>query len=225
MAAAAAHAHLRRPRWFEDENIIEIIEAVLLSLATIVTAWSAYQAALWDGEQSAHYTEASAARAEGNRLSAEANTQLTIDLSEFETWQSAETTGDHRLSGMIRTQMRDSLRTALDAWTAASGPQRTNASVPNSPLSMSQYQLPERIESESRIAEAEQFFEDGEEANRRSDRYVLVTVVFALVLFVVGIGSKFKHISVRAGLAGFGAFALVLGTAFMLLQPVAALTL
>ncbi len=221
--AATAH-HLHRPRWFRDEDIIEIIEAVLLSLATIVTAWSAYQAALWDGEQSALYTEASAARAEGNRLSGLADTQVTVDLSEYETWLAAETEGDSQLATLIRRQMRDGLAAALDAWIEAGGLERTRNAVPASPFSMPEYQVAERGESDARIAEAEEHFKDGEEANRRSDKYVLVTVVFALVLFVVGIGSKFKNILVRAGLAAFGGVALLLGTIFMVLQPVAALT-
>lgn len=220
---ATAH-HLHRPRWFRDEDIIEIIEAVLLSLATIVTAWSAYQAALWDGEQSALYTEASAARAEGNRLSGLADTQLSVDLSEYETWLAAETEGDSQLASLIRGQMRDTLGSALDAWIEAGGLQRTRAVVPASPFSMPEYELAQRGQSDARIAEAEEHFTDGEEANRRSDKYVLVTVVFALVLFVVGIGSKFKNILVRAGLAAFGGAALLLGTVFMVLQPVAALT-
>ena len=35
---------------------------MLLSLATLATAWSGYQAALWSGEQSQRYSQASALR-------------------------------------------------------------------------------------------------------------------------------------------------------------------
>jgi hypothetical protein len=89
---------------------------------------------------------------------------------------------------------------------------------------MPEYRVPEREQSASRIAEGETHFNEGEEANRHSDQYVLVTVVFALVLFLVGIGSKYKVLRVRSALAVFAAFALVLGTGFMLSLPVAALT-
>jgi hypothetical protein len=203
---------------------LEVIEAVLLSLATIVTAWSAYQAALWDGEQSALYTQASAARADATRLSDDANTQLQVDLSEFESWLEATTEGEMQLAALIRGQMRDELQVALDAWVAAGGLQRSRPEVPNSPFSMPEYVIAASADSEAGIAEAERHFHDGEEANRRSDKYVLVTVVFALVLFVVGIGSKFKNPPVRAGLAAFGVMAWLGGTAFMVLLPVAALT-
>jgi hypothetical protein len=224
MAVATSTPHVGPTAWFRNPDLIEIIEAVLLSLATIVTAWSAYQAALWDGEQSARYTEASAARADGTRLSDTGNAQLSVDLSEFELWLAAETGGNHELAVLIRAQMRDGLEAALEAWTAAGGLQRTDEAVPASPFSMPEYVIAERALAEGRIAAAEDHFRSGEEANRRSDRYVLVTVVFALVLFVVGIGSKFKQLRVRAGLAGFGALALFGGVVFMALQPVAALT-
>jgi hypothetical protein len=211
--------------WVRNPDTIEIIEAVLLSLATIVTAWSAYQAALWDGEQSALYTQASAARADGNRLDNEANTQVAIDVSEYETWLTATTQDNVQEAALIRRQMRSELQSTLDAWLAAGGLERTRESVPASPFSMPGYTVAEREESKARITLAEQHFVEGEEANRRSDKYVLLTVVFALVLFVVGIGSKFKNASVRASLAGFGIFALVAGTAFMLSLPVAELAL
>jgi hypothetical protein len=214
----------RLTAWMRNEDRIEIVEAVLLSVATVGTAWSAYQAALWDGEQSALYTEASAARADGNRLSDVANVQVAIDLSEYETWLSAATDGNTQLASLIRGQMREEMQVALDAWLEAGGLSRTRPAVPASPFSMEQYTVSEREESADRIANAEEHFADGETANRRSDKYVLVTVVFALVLFIVGIGSKFKAPHVRSSLAGFAAAALVVGTSFMLSLPVAALT-
>lgn len=224
VATSTPHARASSHAWFRNADVIEILEAVLLSLATIVTAWSAYQAALWDGEQSAHYTEASAARADATRFSDAANNQLSVDLSEYDLWLEAETNGNAEMARLIRGQMRDGLELALEAWLAAGGLQRTDASVPASPFSMDEYVVAEGELSVERIAAAEERFHAGEEANRRSDRYVLVTVVFALVLFVVGIGSKFKRLPVRAGLAGFGAVALTAGAVFMALQPVAALT-
>jgi hypothetical protein len=36
------------PRW---EELVEILEAVLLAIVAIGTAWSGYQAAKWDGRQ------------------------------------------------------------------------------------------------------------------------------------------------------------------------------
>src|SRR4029450_8025477 len=50
-------------RW---EEIIEILEVVVLAVAAIATAWSGYQAARGDGEQSVLYSEGSVYRVQGN---------------------------------------------------------------------------------------------------------------------------------------------------------------
>ena len=205
-----------------NSDLMEIIEAVLLSLTTVVTAWSAYQAALWDGEQSKGYTEASAARADASRLSERADNQMAIDLSEYETWLAATTEGEVRLADLIRAQMRPGMETALEAWIGAGGLDRAE-DAPASPFGMPEYVIDDAAASEARIAAAEELFADGEEANRRSDRYVLTTVVFALVLFLVGIGSKFKSPGVRLGLATFATVALVGGVVFMAFLPIAAI--
>ena len=55
-AAEEAKPTAGRERW------LELSAVLLLSLATLATAWSGYQAALWSGEQSQRYSQASALR-------------------------------------------------------------------------------------------------------------------------------------------------------------------
>ena len=45
----------QKHRW---EEVIEILEVVVLALAAIATAWSGYQAARGDGQQSVLYSDA-----------------------------------------------------------------------------------------------------------------------------------------------------------------------
>ena len=47
---------------WRDERV-EVVAAVLLSLATVLSAWGAYQATRWSGEQANNYAEAAALRA------------------------------------------------------------------------------------------------------------------------------------------------------------------
>ena len=58
---------------------MEIAATVLLSIAVVATAWSGYQAALWDGIQSSLYTQASAARTLASQNNLEANQNRIID--------------------------------------------------------------------------------------------------------------------------------------------------
>jgi hypothetical protein len=71
------HVHVHVPHELSEpaeasnrrEHILEIVSAILLSLATVGIAWSGYQAARWSGHQAALYTEASTARSFANRNS------------------------------------------------------------------------------------------------------------------------------------------------------------
>jgi hypothetical protein len=62
---------------------------VLLSLATLATAWAAYQSPEWTGEQSLATSHATAARIAENRVSALANRQVRIDVATFIQWLDA----------------------------------------------------------------------------------------------------------------------------------------
>ena len=48
--------HAVHPR-SRTEEVIEIIEAVVLALVAVATAWSGYQAARWDGRRAQLYAE------------------------------------------------------------------------------------------------------------------------------------------------------------------------
>ncbi len=52
-------------RW---DELIEVVEVVVLALVAIATAWSGYQAAKWDGQQSVLYGTASTDRFEANAI-------------------------------------------------------------------------------------------------------------------------------------------------------------
>ena len=117
---------------------VELIAAIMLSAATVVTAWSAYQATRWSGDQAESYTEASATRTESVRSSTEANRQVLIDVDTFLSWLDAQQTGDRDLANDIHARMRAEFLPAFDAWleTAPEG------AIPDgTPFELSEYRL------------------------------------------------------------------------------------
>ena len=64
---------------------------------------------------------------------------------------------------------------------------------------MPEYRNPQLEEAERLNAEASATFDEGTEARETADRYVRVTVLFALVLFLVALGQRFKVRGVRLG--------------------------
>src|SRR5688572_25883072 len=83
-------------RLMEGESL-EVLEAAMLGIASVATAWSGYQATRWSGVQAADYTSAGARRAESIRQSNLENTQIGIDVELFLDWQQADRLGQQDL--------------------------------------------------------------------------------------------------------------------------------
>src|SRR3954451_20752647 len=67
-------------------EVIAVLEAVLLSVVTIVTAWTGYSAAKWGTESRLELAHASALRIEANRAFAVAAENRNFDASTFNAW-------------------------------------------------------------------------------------------------------------------------------------------
>jgi hypothetical protein len=65
---------------------IEIIEAVILALVAVATAWSGYQAAKWAGTRAEQYAEASRLRVTAEGLATLAGQERIYDSDTFNSW-------------------------------------------------------------------------------------------------------------------------------------------
>jgi hypothetical protein len=200
------------------ERRFEIVATILLALTALATAWSGYQAALWDGVQSSNYTQASAARTEASQNHTEANQFRLGDLSVFENYIDATIGGDAQLADFYRQRFRDEFEPAYQAWIALDP--FSNPDAPASPLAMPEYQLADDREAKELNDRAEAKFNEGEDANRYSDAFTATTLFFAAALFFAAISERFSYQRARAALLGMAAVGLVGGTVLMVTQPV-----
>jgi hypothetical protein len=200
------------------ERRFEILATVLLALTAVATAWSGYQASLWDGIQSSNYSQASALRTQASQKLTEANQFRLGDLSVFENYIDASVAGDAPLADFYRKRFRDEFEPAYDAWIALDP--LSNPDAPPSPLAMPEYQLSDDQEASDLTARAEAKFSEGEDANSYSDAYTATTLFFAAALFFAAISERFSYVRARASLLGFACVGLIVGTAVMLTQPV-----
>ena len=81
---------------------LELTSTVLLALATVATAWAAYQSRQWTGEQALATSRATASRIAENRAAAVANRQVQIDIATFIQWLDARQQHDPRLADFYR---------------------------------------------------------------------------------------------------------------------------
>jgi hypothetical protein len=189
---------------------VEVVATVLLSVATVATAWSAYQANRWNGEQAKATSRGNASRIESARASGLANRQVQIDVALFTQFIDAFARDETELADFYRERFREEFRPAFEAW-AATTP-RTNPDAPLTPFELPEYRLAANAEAETLEATADAFAAEARRNIQRSSNYVLGVVLFASALFFAGMSTKLGSPRLRAVLLGLGC-ALFLGTA------------
>jgi hypothetical protein len=192
---------------------LELLSAVLLALATVATAWAAYQSRQWTGEQSQGYSRATATRIAVNRSAALANRQVQIDVATFVQWVNAYQERRDALARFYRARFRDEFKPAFAAWLAAKPFENPNA--PRTPFDMREYRLKTAVKANRLEKTAAAASERAKEANQRADNYMLAVVLFASSLFFAGISTKLGTPRVRAAILGLG-WVLFLGTVIWL---------
>lgn len=207
----AARQH-RRARW------MEVVATVLLSAATVLTAWSAFQATKWSGVQAIAFSRASASRTESVRASTSAGQQSVADVSVFTAWLTATDQGQTRLADLLATRFRGELKTAFRAWEATDP--LTNPAAPATPFAMPEYRSAGAHRASELAALATTQFNQATDANQRSDNYVLMTVLFAMVLFFGAISTRFELIPIQVALLGVAGVVFIASVAITATFPV-----
>jgi hypothetical protein len=206
---------------FNRTDWIELAAAVILALATIVAAWSAYQATRWGGEQAKASRSAIEARTAAAQETTAFGAQAVVDVQLWVFWleqaQMDTPENDNSLAlAFIEERFRDEFIPAFDAWLA----QVPEGEIPPArPFDMAEYQPAARVEAERLNALSDEFAEVSAEANQTGDNFVLTAVIMASVLFFAGVGTKLKGRGVRLFMLLVAALFFLGGLGFMLSLP------
>jgi hypothetical protein len=199
------------------ERRVDIVSAVLLSIATVLAAWSAFQSAKWSGEQSIAFAKASANRTESVRYSTLAGQQTQIDVAVFSSFVDAYASGDTKLAEFYRSRARAEFKPALEAWIATDPAKNRNA--PPTPFAMPQYKLAATAQAERSTKEAEASTQTALLDNQRSDDYVLLAVLFASVLLFAGLAPKSRTFRIQVAMLTMAGTLLCVGIWLLLAFP------
>jgi len=195
----------------------EPVALVLLSLATVGTAWCSYQAAAWGGV-SQRFTNQSAAASRRAVASQLQSYQLALlDVMLFSQHINARANSNEALARFYSDRFRGEAKEAFAAWMATQPFENSNA--PPHPFVTNLYQP--RLLAEARMAEAESQLraEDAGEAGRTGRSYVLLTVLLASALFCGGTASKFEKPWIRRATLAFGLAAFLFAAGRLLMLP------
>src|SRR3984885_12445634 len=178
--------------------LLEIVEALVLAIVAITTAWSGYQAALWTGHQSELYGQASKLRVQAEGAATYANQERLYNASTVVEWLKAEAHGDKKLTDLFDRRFLPEFRPAFEAWKKTDP--LNNPSAPAGPQLMAEYRSSKTEEAARLNNQATEVFEEGTKGREYADRYVRATVTLATVLLLIAISQRFRTRRVRVGL-------------------------
>jgi len=198
--------------------LFEPLVLLLLSLATVGTAWCSFQAAAWGGVSQRFSNQSAAAgrRAAARELQSQ---QLTVlDVLLFSQYINARSLSNEPLARFYAERFRGEAKTAFEAWLATQPFQNTNA--PSHPFVTNLYQPRMLADAKAAEDESQRLWQQAGQAGRTSRSYVLVTVMLASALFCGGTASKFEARWIRRAVLALGLAAFVFAAARLLLLPI-----
>ena len=221
------------------EDILEIVIAVFLGSTALATAWASWIGSLHGGNMSTNYTKSNNLAADGNARWNEASQALMKDMqiwnmiSDYEVEiLYANETGDtdqmYESAYKIKFICTDNLTEKMaeligydfefDAdqiidWVINSE-LSTTSPFDNQDFIDSYY-----VDARAVLAESEAVLAEGQSDNKKGDTFNLVTVIYSVILFMLGIVGTFRRLPNRmlitiVAIAGF-----LFGTIYMFTIP------
>ena len=218
VAHKLAHGH-DKSRSERHSERVEIIEAILLAVVAVATAWSGYQTARWDGRQAHLYGISNRERAAQNRASTRSGQEIIYDTTTFGFWLQETANGHPRAAALFARRFRPEYRVAYQAWLKTDP--LHNPRAPAGPIYMPQYHNAAAERAEAHGEKAAAAFEQGTKAREDGDHYLRNTVLLATVLFLTALAQRFKVHRVRIALLAVAGCLLVVALYYVATYPTA----
>jgi hypothetical protein len=199
-----------RVRW---QWVTEILGVFLLSVVAVLTAWCGFQASKWGGEMAIAFSQASSARIQAADAEGAARSARGFDLTIYGAYVEAVGDGNEQLAGYIRERFTPEFAVAYDAWVE-------DGEVENGPFARPEYVPQGSVEAEELNARADEKFAEALENNQRGDNYSLLTVLFALVLFLTAMSQRQLAPWVARTLLGLAVVVAVVGVVILTTFPI-----
>jgi hypothetical protein len=201
----------RRRQW------VEIVEAVVLAIVAVATAWSGYQASKWDALSNQHYNLASRTTVVAQEKATLAGQDRLYDIITFNGWVAAKVSGRDKLASFYQRRFRPEYATAFAAWWKLDPVD--NPAAPAGPIFMTEYANANSQKSASLVQEAKDEFEKGISMRETGDKYVKVTVFLATVLLLTALAQRFEIFGPRVAVVAVAFVLLAVSTYWILTLP------
>jgi len=190
---------------FKDR--VEQVIAIMLGLAAIITAWTAFQSSQLGDKVQESFSEGIRT---SDHASQEYNTAIATDNQDqavFLEYAKALVAEDETTATYIHeTLMSTELAAAVDWWL-----EQPEETAPDSPFVEENPNWDDTswTTAEELDVEAQQFFDTARDADSEGDKFDLLEVIVTLSLFLFGIASLVRQQKIQVGLAAVGGIILI----------------
>ena len=220
------------PRSTDDERKkamtakwIETVVAVLLGITTLLSAWASWIGHLHGGIQSINFTKSNNMASQGT---AEYNLGMQMYLADYMAWntakdyyyelEAAKADGDQTKIDLITDKIRSfEEQSASDILTEAV--KWMEESGEDNPFNMPGITEKYFDSAQKTVGESQELLEEGKRDNSKGDSYMLVTVIYSLTLFLLGIVNTFKNMPNKITVLAIAVAFLIFGVIYMCTIP------
>ena len=206
-----------KPALDERAIWVQIVEAVLLAVVAVATAWSGYQAAKWGAQSDRNYSLAVRTTVMSQQKATLAGQDRLYDIETFNGWVAAKTAQNERLALLYEHRFRPEYAIAFVAWQKLNP--FHNLSAPPGPIFMPEYANVNAQESAKLVGEANEYFDKAVSTREIGDEYVKVTVFLATVLLLTAISQRFEVFGPRVAVIAVAFVLLAFSTFWILTLP------
>ena len=204
---------------------VETVVAILLGITTLLSAWASWIGHLHGGLQSINFTKSNHVASQGT---AEYNIGMQAYLGDYIAWNTlqdyyfdldeAKTDGDQTKIDMINDKIKTFEENNISG-ILYEGIKWMRENDEDNPFKMPGITDKYFEEGEKTLKESSEILEEGKRDNTKGDSYMLVTVIYSLVLFLLGIVGTFKNMPNRIVVLSIAVFCLVFAFVYMCTIP------
>lgn len=209
-----------------NEKKLGILVAIFLGITTLLVAWAGWIGSLHGGIQAINFTKSNNLAAKGN---AEYNVAAQIYLSDLFAWntifnlrldmETAREKGEEDEAKVIETKIQKIMKESCSPKLLEYINSNNLDSETSSPFEKEDFVNSYFETAKELLDESQKVLEEGKQDNLRGDSYKLVTVIYSLVLFLLGIVGILKDFQNRKILFIFSVCILIFGIIYMLRIP------
>lgn len=204
---------------------LETVVAVLLGITTLVSAWAAWIGHLHGGIQSINFTKSNNVASQGT---AEYNLGMQAYLADYMAWntlrdyyydlEEAKAEDDEKkieiINDKIDTFKKNSISDIL-----ADGVKWMEKNKEDNPFKMPGIAEKYFKSAQETVNQSQELLDEGKRDNAKGDSYMLVTVIYSLTLFLLGIVGTFKNMQNRKAVLLIAVVCLVFAFVYMCTIP------